>query len=216
LCHSHVLNQLNQELRLSGDITDTFRTVNGYLAFPKNFNVWTDEMWKKVNEVFERLVSQMYSIFGTDLLNTQGNKTNFFYTFAVPLNYSFDKKVTHYEFNMVPTDSPSQKWVHEFAKTLLRTQFYSMINQSVQIAKTSKQKQTLYLTPVGGGVFNNPPEVIASAVYDALIMAVNAHPDLLDQVDIKFLTWLGKKQEKSIYEAAFATVHPLDGTTEGI
>jgi hypothetical protein len=193
---THVLTQLNTQLGFSGDLENQFRTVNGYLAFPNNFKSWDDETWKKVNVEFERLVPQMYSILGTDLVNTEGNKTNFFYTFAVPINYG--------ALNGVVKGSTSEKGLHEFAETLLRTQFYSVINQSVQIAKTSQQKQTVYLTPVGGGVFNNPADTIASAAYHAVIMACNAHPNLLDFVDIKFLTWNGKPNEKTTFEHAFA------------
>ena len=193
---THVLTQLNTQLGFSGNLENQFRTVNGYLAFPNNFKSWDDERWKKVNVEFERLVPQMYSIFGTDLVNAEGNKTNFFYTFAVPIDYGELNRVTN------PT---ARTGLYKFAETLLRTQFYSVINQSVQIAKTSQQKQTVYLTPVGGGVFNNPADTIASAAYHAVIMACNAHPDLLSLVDIKFLTWDGKPKEKTTFEHAFAT-----------
>ena len=61
----------------------------------------------------------------------------------------------------------------------------------------------LFLTPLGGGVFKNPREMIASSVLLAYYQAQELFADFDDKVEVIFLVWNGSEDECSDFSEFF-------------
>lgn len=72
----------------------------------------------------------------------------------------------------------------------------SAYNKSKQGAANA-EKVKLFLTPLGGGVFQNPREMIASSVLLAYYQAQELLTNFDDNVQVIFLAWDGKQRQRN-------------------
>ena len=112
-------------------------------------------------------------------------KVTLIYASAVPLSYDTEINVEK---------STIQYCVAGF--DLVAQYFGAMVSAyRKQKEKTTNAKVKLFLTPLGGGVFNNPREMIASAILLAYYQAKKVIADFDDMVDVIFLVWDGNPAE---------------------
>jgi hypothetical protein len=122
-------------------------------------------------------------------------KVTLIYSSAVPLNYNS---------RINPEKSMLQYCVAGF--DLVAQYFGAMVSayhKSKKPGVALGKKVKLFLTPLGGGVFKNPREMIASSVLLAYYQAQQLLPNFDDKVEIIFLAWDGNLFECSDFMKFF-------------
>ena len=123
------------------------------------------------------------------------SKVSLVYASAVPLNYVYrlqSGKTTAIN----PEKTKLQYCVAGF--DLVAQYFGAMVsayNKSKKPEQVPGKKVKLFLTPVGGGVFNNPREMIACSALLAYYQAQQLFPDFDSKVQVIFLVWDGSEAE---------------------
>ena len=115
------------------------------------------------------------------------SKVSLVYASAVPLQYGV---------NINPEKSKLQYCVAGF--DLVAQYFGAMVsayNKSKKSGHAEDKKVKLFLTPVGGGVFSNPREMIACSALLAYYQAQQLFTDFDASVEVIFLVWDGSEAE---------------------
>eukprot|EP00928_Gymnodinium_smaydae_P089121 TRINITY_DN73122_c0_g1_i1.p1 TRINITY_DN73122_c0_g1~~TRINITY_DN73122_c0_g1_i1.p1 ORF type:complete len:881 (+),score=229.38 TRINITY_DN73122_c0_g1_i1:48-2645(+) len=86
----------------------------------------------------------------------------------------------------------------EVASSVLVAQYYGALKSAAAAALQGGTRATVYLMPLGGGVFNNPWELIAGGMSSAVEMLSREERRCLD---IRALTWQGNPRERSTLSA---------------
>jgi hypothetical protein len=134
----------------------------------------------------------------TEFNSNSTSKVSLIYASAVPLSYSLRGS------NVNPEKSMLQYCVAGF--DLVAQYFGAMVsayNKSINQKQQSQTKVKLFLTPLGGGVFKNPREMIASSVLLAYYQAQQLFADFDDKVKVIFLVWDGSPDECSDFSEFF-------------
>ncbi len=133
----------------------------------------------------------------TEFNSQSTSKVTLIYASAVPLNYTLRSKI-NIEKSML------QYCVAGF--NLVAQYFGSMVsayNKSKKPGVALDKKVKLFLTPLGGGVFKNPREMIASSVLLAYYQAKKLFSDFDAKVEVIFLAWDGnQRREKFPHECS--------------
>ena len=106
------------------------------------------------------------------------------YASAVPVNAYL---------NQCAEDSEALEFQKKVAELFLVAQYYAALTYAAETATARGRKRRVYLMPLGGGVFNNPWEIIATSMAKALQMLDD---DLLGMLDISVLAWRGEPFEE--------------------
>ena len=209
----NAIDKVIEELQFLG-IT-SLNLTNGYLQVPAKLNNG-EELVLKVGEnpsenaisIFDSLSTRL-KVLQTEDVPTSGLKPppknsrdpdgykefNFasttkgtpIYASAVPLNYQGTTN---------PEKSTLQYCVAGF--DLVAQYFGAMVsayNKSKKPEQVPGKKVKLFLTPVGGGVFNNPREMIACSALLAYYQAQQLFDDFDNSVEVIFLVYDGSEAE---------------------
>lgn len=98
--------------------------------------------------------------------------------------------------NEHPNVEPHQhmvKFQTEVARLVLIGQYYGALRLAMDRSRV--KPATIYLMPLGGGVFRNPPAIIAGAISAAIDLLVREGVDVEKQLRICLLAWRGNPQE---------------------
>ena len=181
---------------------------NGYLQVPATLNGGVELELKdgenpshNATAIFDSLSTRL-KVLQTEDVPTSGLKPprdykefNFgsttkatpIYASAVPLKYGL---------TINPEKSTLQYCVAGF--DLVAQYFGAMVsayNKSKKLGEAQGKKVKLFLTPLGGGVFNNPREMIACSVLLAYYQAQQLFRDFDNSVQVIFLVWDGSEAE---------------------
>jgi hypothetical protein len=181
---------------------------NGYLIVPEKLNTGEELVLKDGENpsenaiaIFDSLSTRLKVLQTEDVptsgLKPPGKYTEFnfgsttkatpIYASAVPLNYSPDINAKK---------STLQYCVAGF--DLVAQYFGAMVsayNKSKKPGQAPGKKVKLFLTPLGGGVFNNPREMIACSALLAYYQAQQLFADFDNSVEVIFLVWDGSEAE---------------------
>jgi hypothetical protein len=117
------------------------------------------------------------------------SKVSLVYASAVPLNY----------YSTPPTNPEKSTLQYCVAGFDLVAQYFgamvSAYNKSKKPEQVPGKKVKLFLTPLGGGVFNNPREMIACSALLAYYQAQKLFTDFDASVEVIFLVWDGSEAE---------------------
>jgi hypothetical protein len=123
------------------------------------------------------------------------SKVSLIYSSAVPLNYVY-RLPSGEKTAINPEKSTLQYCVAGF--DLVAQYFGAMVsayNKSKKPVQVPSKKVKLFLTPLGGGVFQNPREMIACSALLAYYQAQQLFTDFDDKVEVIFLVWDGSEDE---------------------
>ena len=190
---------------------------NGYLIVPANLNngkelglTNTDSKNPSQNAtaIFDSLSTRL-KVLQTDDVPANGltppneytsfnsgetSKVSLVYASAVPLQYGKD---------INPEKSTLQYCVAGF--DLVAQYFGAMVSAYYKSKKLGQVQVKLFLTPLGGGVFNNPREMIACSVLLAYYQAQQLLERFDDNVQVIFLVLDGNKIEVDDFSEFFNT-----------
>jgi len=114
------------------------------------------------------------------------SKVSLVYASAVPLNY----------YSTPPTNPEKSTLQYCVAGFDLVAQYFGAMVSAYNKSKKPDQAQVkLFLTPLGGGVFNNPREMIACSALLAYYQAQKLFTDFDTSVEVIFLVWDGSEAE---------------------
>jgi len=159
------------------------------------------------------------------------SKVSLIYASAVPLKYVYykrelDSTTGRNKLTEMPPINP-QKSTLQYCVAgfdLVAQYFGAMVSayhKSEQLKSTAKAgpaaaavggKIKLFLTPLGGGVFNNPRELIGCSVLLAYYQAQELFTDFDDKVQVNFLAW--NQSSPEVYD--FSKFFKPDKTAEPI
>ncbi|CAL1150188.1 unnamed protein product [Cladocopium goreaui] len=94
----------------------------------------------------------------------------------------------------------------EQGRLFLVAQYYAALKyaaESTRLVGRNRTRRRVYLMPLGGGVFNNPWEIIGRSMAKALQMLDD---DLLEMLDICALAWKGEPSEEFVGSIAWPQV----------
>jgi hypothetical protein len=156
---------------------------------------------------------------------------NLVYASAVPLNYEYykhevDSTTGRFKLTEMPPINPEKSTLQYCVAgfDLVAQYFGAMVSayhKSKQLESTAKagpaaaeagKKIKLFLTPLGGGVFNNPRELIGCSVLLAYYQAQELFTDFDDKVQVNFLAW--NQSSPEVYD--FSKFFKPDKTAEPI
>jgi len=167
-----------------------FKLVNGYLQVPACDKDESEQALKTIREVIHMLrplVMQDVEASGTDtslqLLTNNKHKVNLVYASAIPVDTYLNpaKDGSHFDFMM------------KVAETVLYAQYYgSLKHAAARGPPNAGGKRTVYMMPLGGGVFQNPTQIIVSAMCCAVESLTD---DERNALNIQVLTFYGNRGE---------------------
>ena len=235
---------------LTLDIT-SLTLNNGYLQVPINLNNSQELVLKDGGSenpsqnaiaIFDSLSTRL-KVLQTDDVPTSGlkppreykefnsvsnTKATPIYASAVPLNYEYIPPSSNSN-NIIAINSEKSTLQYCVAGFDLVAQYFgamvSAYNKSKKLGEAQGKKVKLFLTPLGGGVFNNPREMIACSVLLAYYQAQQLFSDFDNSVQVIFLAWdrnpneVGdfgkffntKEEQESLPEATLVEIlHPSD------
>lgn len=197
------------EINAVDDVMETFSSSmgprlvlnNGYLevtndtSFTLKTGIYISNITSKTFESF----CQKLKVLQTDDVPTSGltpanvytsfnseatSKVSLIYASAVPLNYN----------NIDPPINPEKSLLqYSVAGFDLVAQYFGAMVSAYH--KKTQGKIKLFLTPLGGGVFQNPREMIACSVLLAYYMATKMLQNFDQKVEVIFLAWDSKDHE---------------------
>ena len=135
------------------------------------------------------------------------SKVSLIYASAVPLSYVYsisDSSGIPKKMSINPEKSTLQYCVAGF--DLVAQYFGAMVsayNKSINQKQQSQTKVKLFLTPLGGGAFKNPREMIACSALLAYYQAQQLFEDFDDKVEVIFLVYDGSTDECSDFSEFF-------------
>ncbi len=136
------------------------------------------------------------------------SKVSLIYASAVPLNY---KSAINPEKSMLQYCVAGFDLVAQYFGAMV-----SAYNKSINQKQQSQIKVKLFLTPLGGGVFQNPREMIASSVLLSYYQAQQLFSDFDDKVEVIFLVYNGSPDECSDFSEFFNSSDvKVEGEEEG-
>lgn len=210
-----VINAIdNVILELNATDVTSLTLTNGYLEVPEklrdkldsNFNLMEIDLNPQIVYIFDSFCQRL-KVLQTDDVPTSGlkpppkshsdpngyvqfnsdatSKVTLIYASAVPLRYGreINKEKSTLQYCVAGFD-------------LVAQYFGAMISAYCkQKEKNTEEKVKLFLTPLGGGVFHNPREMIASAILLAYHQAKQIITDFDNRVAVTFLIWDGNPAE---------------------
>ena len=205
----NAIDKVIEELELLGITSLTLK--NGYLLVPEKLDdgkelVLTNGVKPSQTAItiFDSLSTRL-KVLQTDDVPTSGLKppgeyTEFnsgsittatpIYASAVPLCY---QSTTNAEKSMLQYCVAGFDLVAQYFGAMV-----SAYNKGKQYGAASGKIVKLFLTPLGGGAFNNPREMIACSALLAYYQAQQLFDDFDDKVEVIFLAWDCKKNDGSI------------------
>jgi hypothetical protein len=120
------------------------------------------------------------------------SKVSLIYSSAVPLNYVYPLP-SRYKTAINPEKTTLQYCVAGF--DLVAQYFGAMVSAYNKSKKPGQTHVKLFLTPLGGGVFSNPREMIACSALLAYYQAQQLFTDFDDKVKVIFLVYDGSEPE---------------------
>ena len=205
----NAIDKVIEELKIRGITSLTLE--NGYLLVPEKLDdgeelVLTNGVKPSQTAIiiFDSL-SRRLKVLQTDDVPTSGLKppgeyTEFnsgsrttatpIYASAVPLCYQF---TTNAEKSMLQYCVAGFDLVAQYFGAMV-----SAYNKSKKSGDASGKRVKLFLTPLGGGAFNNPREMIACSALLAYYQAQQLFDDFDTKVEVIFLAWDCRKNDGSI------------------
>merc|ERR1712151_1279813 len=113
-----------------------------------------------------------------------------------------DSKVFYYDIieDQAQWDHPNKaphkqqvKFQNEIARMVLVAQYYGGIKLALQ--RSTIKPARIFLMPLGGGVFNNPVDLIVGAMSTAIDMLMQDGIDVVNHINIFALGWKGSTYE---------------------
>ena len=221
----NAIDEVIEELQFLGITSLTLN--NGYLQVPATLNGGVELELKdgenpsqNATAIFDSLSTRL-KVLQTEDVPTSGLKPprdykefNFgsttkatpIYASAVPLKYGL---------TINPEKSTLQYCVAGF--DLVAQYFGAMVsayNKSKKLGEAQGKKVKLFLTPLGGGVFNNPREMIACSVLLAYYQAQQLFSDFDNSVQVIFLAWDGNPNEVGDFGKFFNTKEEQESLPE--
>merc|ERR550534_619311 len=155
-----------------------FKLVNGYLQVPACDRDACEEALKIIREVIHTLrplVMQDVEASGADpslkSLTNNKHRVNLVYASAVPVDTYLN----------LAEDGPHFDFMVRVAETVLYAQYYGALKHAAARGPpTAGGKRTVYMMPLGRGVFQNPTYIIASAMCCAVESLTDAERDALN------------------------------------
>ena len=210
-----VINAIdNVILELNATDVTSLTLTNGYLEVPEklrdkpdsNFNLMEIDLNPQIVYIFDSFCQRL-KVLQTDDVPTSGlkppPKSHSDPNGYVQFNSDATSKVTLIYASAVPLDYMSR--INKEKSTLqycvagfdLVAQYFGAMVSAYckQKEKNTDEKVKLFLTPLGGGVFHNPREMIASAILLAYHQAKQIITDFDNRVAVIFLIWDGNPAE---------------------
>lgn len=125
------------------------------------------------------------------------------YASAVPVNAYLNQ--------VVDGSERSLEFQTQVAELFLVAQYYAALKyaaESTRLVGRNRTRRRVYLMPLGGGVFNNPWEIIGRSMAKALQMLDD---DLLEMLDICALAWKGEPSEEQRLREVFCQLNSAYG-----
>jgi len=174
-----------------GACAHEFELVNGYLKMPMpSSQEAADEAFQLFAENLHTLRPLiMREVPACGLLprmqdfSAETHRVGLVYASAVPVNAYTNRAGSH---------KPAASLHSRVAEAVLVAQYYGALSQ-LAAPDPARERTTVYLMPLGGGVFNNSWESIAKSMSIAVEMLDATGK--LDGLDIRALTWRGKPEE---------------------
>jgi len=162
-----------------------FRLCNGYLEVPR----LAQDKHREALEAFGEQLHTLRPLVMEDVeasgLDTElkaftkgSHRANLVYASAVPVDNYLN----------IAEDDSHRKLMEAVAKLVLIAQYYGALQHAAAQSRPHSGKRLVYLMPLGGGVFCNPPELIATAMSCALELLT---PEELEVLDVHVLTFRG-------------------------
>jgi len=211
-----VINAIdNVILDLNATDVTSLTLTNGYLEVPEKlrdkpddseFNLTKIDLNPQIVYIFDSFCQRL-KVLQTDDVPTSGlkppPKSHSDPNGYVQFNSDATSKVTLIYASAVPLDYMSR--INKEKSTLqycvagfdLVAQYFGAMVSAYckQKEKNTDKKVKLFLTPLGGGVFHNPREMIASAILLAYHQAKQIITDFDNRVAVTFLIWDGNPAE---------------------
>ena len=195
----------NGYLRIPDDTTTPFSFEN-----PSPANTIFDELHKNLKVLFMSDIPPngltppiKFTTFNSEI--DENRNVNLIYSSAVPLKYG----------NANTEKSLLQDYV---AGCVLIAQYFGAMVTAYYKSKqklSSNGKLKLFLTPLGGGVFNNPRELIGSTILMAYMQAKSLLDDIDDTIEIIFIAWGGRQSEVDDFNMFFKRQQPVVAISQG-
>eukprot|EP00930_Biecheleria_cincta_P063349 TRINITY_DN4887_c0_g3_i1.p1 TRINITY_DN4887_c0_g3~~TRINITY_DN4887_c0_g3_i1.p1 ORF type:complete len:650 (-),score=134.53 TRINITY_DN4887_c0_g3_i1:458-2407(-) len=181
----------------------SFKLVNGYLQMPMP----QDE--REASDYLSSFMGSLHTLRPLVMADVQAcgltpnkaefsdmkHKVNLVYASAVPVNTYLNRAQTS-----------QQTELHvKVAEGVLVAQYYGALKTAAARTATGV-KTTVFLMPLGGGVFNNPWESIGKSMSVAVEMLSGPEREKLN---IQVLTWNGNPQEKDTMQKLLAQHNKL-------
>merc|ERR1719410_1951714 len=99
-------------------------------------------------------------------------------------------------------DALERKLHRKVCEAVLVAQYYGSLRAVADrnLQKKCREPTTVYLLPLGGGVFNNPWESIVAAMVQAVALLANSAEQHLSRLRIEALAWEGNPTEAKTLE----------------
>lgn len=188
------INAIDQLLQVEV-IKDFLELKNGYLAIkdPKSKEI-EEEVLARIDQHLHTLRPLvMEDIPASGLTPNKGrraaeltHKVGLVYASAVPVQSYMNRG----------RDAGSKEFQAEIAGKILIAQYYGALQHAAR-SIPGGARRTVYLMPLGGGVFNNPWDKIASGMAKAMEML---DEESFAKLDVKALAWEGSRSEKDTLE----------------
>jgi len=120
--------------------------------------------------------------------STAAHRVNMVYASAVPVQTYLNAK------------GHDRALQEEVGRLIIAGQYYGALRAAADRGKCIGSRVRVILMPLGGGVFNNRPEVIAGAMATAVDLLSNDGVDVQKSLDIRLLTFRGKPTERARME----------------
>jgi len=153
-----------------------FELQNGYLKVPREDAAKAVEAWKRALKKFKMLMMEDVPASGLTPdkagFSEATHRVNLFYASAVPVqtyNNGYGNRAMQIQ----------------VAASTLVAQYYGALSIAAQRG-TPTSPQVVYLMPLGGGVFENPPEIIVKGMSLAVEMLSQEE---LKKLDVRILTF---------------------------
>jgi len=174
-----------------------FELQNGYLRVPDEGSAKTIEAWKTALKKFKMLVMEGVPASGLTPdkagFSEATHRVNLFYASAVPVQ----------TYNNWNGDWDMQIQV---AGSTLVAQYYGALSIAARQGTPTSPK-VVYLMPLGGGVFENPPEIIVKGMSLAVEMLSQEE---LKCLDVRILTFHRNAAEVQEFTRLLGVFHKLN------
>lgn len=183
------INAIDQILLHLESVSCPFNLVNGYLEVP----LLSDEQRTTATEAFSEMLHTLRPLVmmdvlacgadpGLRMLTDATHRVNLVYASAVPVDTYLNRV----------RNQGHRDLMYAVAEMCLRAQYYGAMRHAARRSLADGVCRTVYMMPLGGGVFQNPLTIIIRGMSAAVEMLT---PDERGAIDIKVLTFHRARRE---------------------